>query len=193
ATVMVAGEVSHELPTGIGIPPTFSLVSCSLAIAVVVTVLALKLNVPVACPTWISLVVAVTVVNPSSLNDPVAGGSVSVAVSVELVRSAVEASVPGPGEIDVLIFLMNVLPVTGNVRLMTWSAGADRLARAGVADRPIPATATVAVAVASNSVNGPRIGLLPVVLPGSTLLARKPRFHDPGDFYVDVVTKSPRS
>jgi hypothetical protein len=48
-----------------------------MAVAVVVTVLALKLNVPVACPTWTSLVVAVTVMNPSSLNDPVAGGSVS--------------------------------------------------------------------------------------------------------------------
>lgn len=92
--MIAVGDVSQALPTGMLIPPTFRLVSCRIAVAVVVVVLALKLNVPVACPTWISLVVAVTGMKPSSLNDPVAGGRVRVAVSVEVFRSAVVDSVP---------------------------------------------------------------------------------------------------
>src|ERR1700683_1252736 len=87
--------------------------------------------------------------SPSSRNDPVAGGSVSVPVRVDVVRSAVVLSVPGPRAIVEPIALMNVLPVTGYDTLTVVSAGAAGaagLASAGVA-RPIPATAAAAVAV----------------------------------------------
>src|ERR1700735_215432 len=110
---MVAGEVWQELPTGTGRPAPFRRVSVMVSVAVVVTWLVLKLTVPVACPSWTISVVAVTGTRPSSLNDPVAGGSESVPVRVDVVRSAVVDSVPGPRAMVELIALMNVLPVTG--------------------------------------------------------------------------------
>src|ERR1700685_4828008 len=132
---MVVGEVSQDGPTRIGTPATFRLVSLIVSVAVVVTALVVKLTVPVAVPSWIISVVAVTGISPSSLNDPVAGGSVSVPVSVDVVRSAVVLSVPGPRSIVEPIALMKVLPVTGYETLTVESdgdVGAAGLASAGV-------------------------------------------------------------
>src|SRR6202034_1966827 len=140
---MVAGEVSQDGPTRIGTPATFRLVSLIVSVAVVVTALVVKLTVPVACPSWTISVVAVTGTRPSSLNDPVAGGSESVPVRVDVVRSAVVDSVPGPEAMVELKALMNVLPVTGSVTPTVVSDGAAGLARAGVA-RAIPVTAIAA-------------------------------------------------
>ena len=148
---MVAGEVSQDGPTRIGIPATLRLVSLIVSVAVVVTALVVKLTVPVAVPSWIISVVAVTGTRPSSLNDPVAGGSVSVPVSVDVVRSAVVLSVPGPRSIVEPIALMKVLPVTGYETLTIESdgaVGAAGLASAGVA-AAIPATAAAAEAASS--------------------------------------------
>ena len=72
--------------------------------------------------------VAVTGTRPSSLNDPVAGGSESVPVRVDVVRSAVVVSVPGPRSMVESIALMNVLPVTGYETLTVESDGARRRA-----------------------------------------------------------------
>src|ERR1700683_5596692 len=166
---MVVGEVSQDGPTRIGTPATFRLVSLIVSVAVVVTALVVKLTVPVAVPSWIISVVAVTGISPSSLNDPVAGGSESVPVSVEVVRSAVVLSDPGPRAIDELTALMNVLPLTGYVTLTVWSAGAAGLASAGVA-RPIPVTAIAAVV--SNSFTGLCMAAPRGLLPAGTLLAR---------------------
>src|SRR3984885_3697835 len=151
---MVAGEGSQDGPTRIGTPATFRLVSLIVSVAVVVTALVVKFTVPVAVPSWIISVVAVTGISPSSLNDPVAGGSVSVPVSVDVVRSAVVLSVPGPRSIAPPIALMKVLPVTGYETLTVESdgaagaAGAPGLASAGVA-AAIPATAAAAEAASS--------------------------------------------
>src|SRR5580693_1929584 len=148
---MVAGEVSQDGPTKIGTPATFRLVSLIVSAAVVVTALVVKLSVPVAVPSWIISVVAVTGISPSSLNDPVAGGSVSVPVSLDVLRSAVVLSVPGPMSIVEPIALMKVLPVTGYETLTVESdgaVGAAGLASAGVA-AAIPATAAAAEAASS--------------------------------------------
>ena len=50
---------------------------------------------------------------PSTLNDPVAGGSVRFAVRPPVARSTVAASVPGPRVSVELTDLMTVWPFTG--------------------------------------------------------------------------------
>src|SRR5690242_12501277 len=90
-TVTVTGvEVSHEVPTGWGIPATIRLVICIVIIDVVVTRPVLGSMVPVVGPSLMSFAVAVTGTSPSSLNDPVAGGIVRVAVIAPVFRSAVD-------------------------------------------------------------------------------------------------------
>ena len=94
---MVAGAVVwHWLPTGIGSPAMFRLVIFNVTRNVAVTVLSLRLAVPVAVPSWMNSVVAETGISPNSLKETVAGGSVSVAVTAEVLGSTVLLSVPGP-------------------------------------------------------------------------------------------------
>jgi hypothetical protein len=97
-TVTVIGlRVWQLLPTGIDRPPSFRLVIFMLNSDVTLTVFALRLAVPVAVPTGVIAVVADTGMKPNSLNEAVAGGSVSVdAVTAPVVRSTVLDRVPGP-------------------------------------------------------------------------------------------------
>src|SRR5580704_18698632 len=114
-TVIVAGaDVWQLLPMSTGTPAILRLVSCMVTCVVTLTVFLLRLTVPVAFPSWTNAVVAVTGMNPSSLNDPVAGGSDSVDdVTADVLRSTVLVSVPGPRDTVELSALMNVLPLTG--------------------------------------------------------------------------------
>ena len=96
-TVICAGTIVwHAGPGGTGIPATVRLVILIVTCDVAVIAPPFGLIVPVVCPCWMNSVVAVTGTRPSSVNDPVAGGSVRVPVRVWAVRSTVPVSVPGP-------------------------------------------------------------------------------------------------
>src|SRR5215813_13102603 len=113
-TVTATGlAVWHELPTGTGRPATVSFVTWMLMEAFVVTAPVLRLTDPVALPTWLKAVVAVTGMSPNCLNEAVAGGSVKVADSLPVLRFTDDFSVPGPSATFALTLLITVFPVTG--------------------------------------------------------------------------------
>src|SRR5260370_4685764 len=87
--------VSHELPTGTGIPATDKFTMCSVILDVVLTLPVLKSTFPVVGPSLMNRVVAVTGIRPNCLNDPVAGGRDSVAV-IFPVPVPLPARTPGP-------------------------------------------------------------------------------------------------
>src|SRR5690348_12512365 len=82
-------EVWHAGPTGRSIPATFRSAILIVIIDVVVTAPVLMSRVPVDGPSLRRSTVAVTGMSPSSVNEPVAGGSVRVALIAPVFRSAV--------------------------------------------------------------------------------------------------------
>src|SRR5215471_10064227 len=82
-------DVWHALPTGRSIPATFRSTILIVIFDVVVTAPVLGFTVPVVGPLLMSLTVALTGTSPSSLNEPVASGSLRVAVTASVFRSAV--------------------------------------------------------------------------------------------------------
>src|SRR5262250_447009 len=89
-------SLSHAEPTGTGSPATDRLVICNVMLDIVVTAPVLRSTVPAVGPFWMKATVAVTGTRPSSLNDPVAGGSFRLAVTAPVVRFTLALSVPGP-------------------------------------------------------------------------------------------------
>src|SRR5215468_10667631 len=105
--------LSHAGPTGTGSPDTDRLVICRVILDIVVTAPVFRSTVPVVGPFWMNATVAVTGIRPSSLNDPVAGGSLRLAVTAPVLRFTLDRSVPGPSVTVALAALMTVLPFTG--------------------------------------------------------------------------------
>src|SRR5262252_8208588 len=153
ATLMVAGvALSQAGPTGTGTPDTDRLVICRVIRAVVVTAPVLRLTFPVASPSWMKAVVAVTGTRPSSLNDPVAGGRIRDAFSAPVVASTVDFRTPGPSATVAFWDLINVLPCTGYLTLIVVSADAA----AGVAATVTAATKPVRAVAAAPRAAGVR-------------------------------------
>ena len=92
-------------------------------------------------PFWMKATVAVTGIRPSSLNDPVAGGRLRLAVTLPLLRFTLDRSVPGPRVTVALAALRNVLPFTGYLTLSTVAADAAAGVAAIVASASSPAMA----------------------------------------------------
>src|ERR1700690_1898629 len=114
STWIVAGvALSDLLPTGTGMPAMDTEISLRTMLDVLLMAPVVGSIVPVVLPLLMNSVVAVTGTIPSSLNDPVAFGSDSVAVNVPAARLTFEASVPGPRARLKFAALMRVLPVTG--------------------------------------------------------------------------------
>src|SRR5215469_188790 len=111
--------LSQAGPTGTGAPPTDRLVICRVIFDVVVTAPVFRSTFPVVGPFWMKATVAVTGIRPNSLNDPVAGGRLRLAVTLPLPRFTLARSVPGPRGTVALAALMNVLPFTGYLTLTT--------------------------------------------------------------------------
>src|SRR5690242_10466553 len=88
--------------------------------------------------------VAVTGIRPSSVNDPVAGGRLRLAVTLPLLRFTLDRSAPGPRGTLALAALMNVLPFTGYLTLSTVTADAAAGVAAIVASASSPAMAVAA-------------------------------------------------
>src|SRR5215469_5838735 len=110
--------VWQELPTGMLIPATERLTIRSVIFDVVLTAPVLKLN------------------------DPVALGRVSLAVSLPVFASSVEESLPGPRASVKFGALMKVLPVTLYLACTTTSADAGPAAAATVHTATTPAAMT---------------------------------------------------
>src|SRR5581483_3290331 len=110
--VTLNGLVSQLLPIGTLRPKMLRLVSFSVTVEVLVIVFVLRLAVPVAGPSWIISLVAVTGMTPNSLAEIVDGGRDRVAVCVPVVRSTAADRVPAPRLTVVFSFLMNVVPVS---------------------------------------------------------------------------------
>src|SRR5579859_987026 len=145
ASETVAGvALSQDGPTGTGSPATDRLVTCKVMVEVVVTAPVFRLTVPVVGPSWRNATVAVTGIRPSSVNDPVAGGRLRLAVTAPVFRSTLDRSVPGPSVTVALAALMNVLPCTGYLTLSVVSADAAAGVAAIVASASSPAMAVAA-------------------------------------------------
>src|SRR5436190_18144347 len=114
----------HAGPTGTGSPATDRLVICRVMLDVVVTAPVFRSTFPVVGPFWMNAPVAVTGIRPSSLNDPVAGGRLRLAVTAPVVRLTLDRSAPGPRGTLALAALMNVLPFTGYLTLSMVAADA---------------------------------------------------------------------
>src|SRR5579863_7902920 len=110
----VAGvALSQTGPTGTGSPDTVRLVTCRVMVDVTATAPVLRLTVPVAGPSWMKATVAVTGTMPSSVKDPVAGGSLRLPVTAPVLRFTLDRRVPGPRGTVALAALINVLPLIG--------------------------------------------------------------------------------
>src|SRR5215475_1698003 len=112
-----------------------------LMLALVVTAPVLRLTDPVAWPTWLNAVVAVTGMSPNCLNEAVAGGSVKVADSLPVLRFTDDFSVPGPSATLALTLLITVFPVTGylTVRVEDPSTAPVLMATIAAAASPVRA------------------------------------------------------
>ncbi len=77
-------------------PPTVRLTIRSVILDLVRTVPVSRFTLPVVGPSLMNCVVAVTGMMPSCWNDPVAAGSVRLAVSLPVLPFTVAASLPGP-------------------------------------------------------------------------------------------------
>src|SRR5690349_24583704 len=137
--------LSQAGPTGTGRPPTDRLVICSVMLDMVFTAPVFRSTIPVVGPFWMSATVAVTGIRPSSLNDPVAGGRLRLAVRAPVVRLTLDRSAPGPSGTVALAALRNVLPFTGYLTLSTVSADAAAGVAAIVASASSPAMAVAAM------------------------------------------------
>src|SRR5262249_23112483 len=128
-----------------GSPATDRLVICRVILDIVVTAPVFRSMVPVVGPFWRKATVAVTGTRPSSVNDPVADGSFSLAVAVPVVRFTLDLSVPGPRVTVASAALMVVLPFTGyrTVRIVSADATAGVVAITAAVTNPARA-ATVA-------------------------------------------------
>src|ERR1700733_4915443 len=134
-------EVSHEVPIGWVRPATTSLVIFIVMFDVVVTAPVLGSIVPVVGPSLMSLTVAVTGTSPSSLNEPVAGGRVRVAVIAPVLRSAVVRRWPGPSATSPFGVARCVVPVTGYLKVTVVSAEAVPVVASTPATASRPAAA----------------------------------------------------
>src|SRR5215469_1310033 len=117
-------EVSHWVPTGIGSPATVRLVICMVILDVVFTAPVFRFTVPVVGPSLIRLAVAVTGMMPNCLKEPVAGGSVRVALTFPVPAFTFAESVPGPSLSVAIGPARNVLPVILYLALMNVAAEA---------------------------------------------------------------------
>src|SRR6266704_1348946 len=145
--------LSQDGPTGTGSPATVRLVICSVMLDIVVTAPVLRSTFPVVGPSWMNATVAVTGIRPSSLNDPVAGGRLRLAVTAPVLRFTLDRSAPGPSGTVALAALRNVLPFTGYLTLRIVSADAT----AGVAATMTAVTNPArAVTVAPRAARGRR-------------------------------------
>src|SRR5690348_16473029 len=139
ASETVAGvALSHAGPTGTGSPDSDRLVICRVMLEEVVTAPVFRSTFPVVGPFWMKATVAVTGIRPSSLNDPVAGGRLRLAVTLPLLRFTLDRSVPGPRGTVAFAALMKVLPFTGYLTLIV-----------------VPADATAGVAATMTAVRNP--------------------------------------
>src|SRR5690348_12203009 len=145
ASETVAGvALSHAGPTGTGSPDSDRLVICRVMLEEVVTAPVFRSTFPVVGPFWMKATVAVTGIRPSSVNDPVAGGRLRLAVTLPLLRFTLDRSAPGPRGTLALAALMNVLPFTGYLTLSTVAADAAAGVAAIVASASSPAMAAAA-------------------------------------------------
>src|SRR5258708_5353590 len=123
---------SPDRPPGAGRPGPFKPVGCSVMVDIVVTAPVFRSTFPVVGPSWMKATVAVTGTRPSSLNDPVAGGRLRLAVMTPVVRSTLVRRLPGPRGTVALAALRNVLPFTGYLTLSVVSAHATAGGAGGV-------------------------------------------------------------
>src|SRR5215472_4905785 len=137
--------LSQEGPTGTGRPPTDRLVICNVMLDMVVTAPVFRSTFPVVGPFWMNATVAVTGIRPNSLNDPLAGGRLRLAVTLPLLRFTLDRSAPGPSVTVALGALRNVLPFTGYLTLSTVAADAAAGVAAIVASASNPAIAVAAM------------------------------------------------
>ena len=115
------GDGRHEFPTSWGAPATVRLTIRIVIFDVVATAPVSGFTVPVVGLSLMSCAVAVTGTT-SSLNEPVASGSDSFAVTLSVVRSAVAVSLPGPSGSVALGLARWVLPDTGYLSVTVVSA-----------------------------------------------------------------------
>src|SRR5690242_8173755 len=113
ATRITAGvELSQAGPMGTGSPAMERLTICIVMCDVEVTAPVPRLTVPVVGPLLMKCVVAVTGISPNCLNDNVASGKVSVALTAPVLAFTAAASLPGPRGSVAFGALRKVLPVT---------------------------------------------------------------------------------
>src|SRR5690242_2935483 len=131
---------------GTGIPAMDRLTICIVMCDVEVTAPVLRLMVPVVGPLLMKCVVAVTGMNPNCLNESVASGRASVALTAPVLAFTFADSLPGPRGSVAFGALRKVLPVTLYVAwtvLVAADVGAAAAATLKTAARPTVAAAAV--------------------------------------------------